>query len=81
MLSGLIVLLFAVSSLVVQPDNHLPAWANVAAGTWVLVSPWVIGFSTQSNAMWTHAVAGGLIAIVALIRRGAHGPVTASSRV
>jgi hypothetical protein len=80
MLFGMLVLVFAGASLFAKPDNHLPAWLNLAAGIWVFVSPWVLGFTGQPTAVRTHMVSGGLIVIVALIRLSARGQVAASSR-
>ena len=81
MLFGMLVLAFAGASVFAKPGTHVPAWLNLVAGTWVVVSPWVLGFAGQPNATWSHVVSGGLIIVVALIRLSARGTVAASSRL
>lgn len=39
-------------------------WANVALGLWLVISPWVLEFTANVNAMWTHVVLGVLVAAV-----------------
>jgi hypothetical protein len=39
-------------------------WANLLLGLWLVVSPWLLDFATNINAMWTHVVIGGLVAIM-----------------
>ncbi len=41
-------------------------WIVFLLGLWVLVSPWILGFSTYTLAMWSNVVAGVLIIITAL---------------
>ncbi len=41
-------------------------WIVFLLGLWVLVSPWILGFSTYTLAMWSNVVAGVLIIIIAL---------------
>lgn len=38
-------------------------WLNGIVGLWIMVSPWVLGFSGMATAMWTAVVLGALIAI------------------
>lgn len=40
-------------------------WLNIALGIWLLVSPWVIGFTTSAVLMLNAAVVGGLIVVFA----------------
>jgi hypothetical protein len=40
-------------------------WLNIALGIWLLVSPWVIGFTTSAALMLNAAVVGGLIVVFA----------------
>ncbi|MFI0843595.1 SPW repeat protein [Mesorhizobium sp. IMUNJ 23232] len=37
-------------------------WVNFLLGLWLVVSPWLLGFSANVNAMWTHVIMGVLIA-------------------
>ncbi len=41
-------------------------WANMVLGLWLIVSPWLLGFAANANAMWTSVVMGVLIAAVSL---------------
>jgi hypothetical protein len=40
-------------------------WLNLIVGLWVVVSPWVLSFSGNVTAMWTHIVIGAVVAILA----------------
>jgi hypothetical protein len=39
-------------------------WINLVLGLWLIVSPWLLGFAADVNAMWTHVLMGVLIAAV-----------------
>ena len=41
------------------------SWINLALGAWVLVSPWVLGFSEVNRPTWNAVVTGVGIAVVA----------------
>lgn len=43
-----------------------PQWVQLVIGTWVLVSPWILGFSGISIMKWSNVLAG-----VALVLLGA----------
>ena len=47
-------------------EKHWPDWVNLILGVWLLVSPFLLGFSAQGDAMWNALIAGALIALVAL---------------
>lgn len=34
--------------------------------TWLLISPWVLGFSAFNLALWNNVLVGGLIVLIAL---------------
>ena len=36
-------------------------WLSVALGVWLIVSPWILNFSTNPEALWTTLIAGLLI--------------------
>lgn len=40
-------------------------WANMVIGLWLIVSPWILGFMANVNAMWTHVILGVLVAAIA----------------
>lgn len=39
-------------------------WANLVIGLWLIVSPWLLGFMANINAMWTHVILGVLVAAI-----------------
>lgn len=41
-------------------------WASLIVGLWLIASPWLLGFSTSSNPMWTHVVLGVLVTALAI---------------
>lgn len=42
------------------------AWANVGLGAWLVVSPWLVGFSELAPALWNAVIVGAAIAVLAL---------------
>ena len=36
-------------------------WVNLVVGLWLIVSPWLLGFAANVNAMGTHVVLGVLV--------------------
>ncbi len=59
-------------------DNAVVRWAsgiNILAGLWVLISPWLFHYNTDTTAMWISVVVGVVIAILAAIRFSGNGPV------
>ena len=36
-------------------------WVNLVLGLWLIVSPWLLGFMANTNAMATHVVLGVLV--------------------
>jgi hypothetical protein len=43
------------------------SWANLVAGVWAIVAPWLVGFAAITAALWSHVVVGLLVAIAAAI--------------
>gem|GEM_PF-3285707 len=41
-------------------------WAFVVGGGWIAISPWLLGFPSESFGMWSNVLVGGLIVIGAL---------------
>ncbi|MDI7861984.1 SPW repeat protein [Rhizobiaceae bacterium n13] len=37
-------------------------WVNLVLGLWLIVAPWMLGFTASMSAMWTHIVLGVLVA-------------------
>jgi SPW repeat len=44
------------------------SWINILLGIWVIISPFVLGFSMLPAALWNNVATGGAVAILALIR-------------
>ena len=42
-------------------------WVNLLLGLWLLISPWVLGFTGNAGAMWTHVVIGLAVAALAAV--------------
>ncbi|WP_457094563.1 SPW repeat protein [Microvirga sp. P5_D2] len=42
-------------------------WSNATLGLWVLVAPWVLGFSYVTEALWTHVGVGLAITVLAVV--------------
>ncbi|MEK7464410.1 MAG: SPW repeat protein [Patescibacteria group bacterium] len=41
-------------------------WALIVLGVWLIVSPWVLGFSDLNLVLWNNLMVGGLMIIFAL---------------
>jgi hypothetical protein len=41
-------------------------WTELLLGLWLIVSPWVLGFSALTNAMWAAVATGIVISALAL---------------
>ncbi len=41
-------------------------WVNVVLGVWLILSPWILGFSGMANAMWNAVIVGLLVGVLAL---------------
>lgn len=41
-------------------------WTSVALGVWLVISPWVLGFSMMTAAMWNAVIVGLAVAVLAL---------------
>ncbi len=37
-------------------------WFNLILGLWLIVSPWLLGFSTVAAAMWNSVIVGIVVA-------------------
>lgn len=49
-------------------------WGSLVLGVWLLLSPWILGFSGTGVAMWSTFIAGVVVAVMAYMHlRG--GPV------
>lgn len=59
---------------VVQRQNTVGAnWINALLGLWVIISPFVLGFTRNQAAMWNNVATGGAVLLLALGRGGTSG--------
>jgi SPW repeat len=45
-------------------DKKMFDWTNLILGLWVLISPWVLGFTASTGALWSAVVLGILVIAV-----------------
>jgi SPW repeat len=64
--SGIVIGILAIAALTRFAEWE--EWLNLALGLWVLVSPWVLGFTTQTNARWAHVIVGLIVAVLAGVK-------------
>lgn len=62
---GVVIALVAIGALV--SFRQWEEWVNLVLGLWVIISPWVLGFSGMRNAMVSHVVLGIIIAVLAAV--------------
>jgi hypothetical protein len=48
----------------VMLDKKMFDWTNVILGVWVLISPWLLGFSASAGALWSAVILG--LAVIAV---------------
>jgi hypothetical protein len=41
---------------------------NLLVGIWLIISPWVLGFSSTTQATWSTVIAGIIVAVLGAIR-------------
>ena len=64
---GILVVLFGVTRL----SDSAPAgwsWANLILGIWLIISPFVLGFSHVVGAMWHNVIVGIIVGILGWVR-------------
>ena len=59
-LVGLVIGLAALAALVAFQEWE--EWLNTALGAWLIVSPFILGFSTLMSALWNQLIVGILVA-------------------
>jgi len=50
------------------------AWLNVLAGVWLILAPFVLGFSNSASALWNSVIVGAVVIIFSLILTGCKRP-------
>jgi hypothetical protein len=61
--TGVVIAVLAVAAIVQFAEWE--EWANGILGLWLVLSPWIVGFTNIVVAQWTHVVLGLLVAAVA----------------
>jgi uncharacterized membrane protein len=57
------------SALSAPDESSAPiSWINIILAIWVIISPFVLGFTGSPRAMWNNIATGCAIAILAIIR-------------
>lgn len=41
-------------------------WVQLVLGLWIFISPWILGFSDISTALWSNVIVGALVVIFGL---------------
>ncbi|MCF6126600.1 hypothetical protein EN904_02960 [Mesorhizobium sp. M7A.F.Ca.CA.001.07.2.1] len=62
-IAGVITVLIAARALVAF--HKFEEWANLVVGLWIVAAPWVLGFAGLAAAMWSHVIAGVVVAALA----------------
>ncbi len=65
-LSGIVITGLAIAALAAFAEWE--EWINLVVGIWVIVSPWLVGFSANATVAWVHYAVGVIVAAVAAIR-------------
>jgi hypothetical protein len=65
-LSGMLVSVLALAALAMF--QRWQVWASLAAGLWIAVSPWVIGFADHADGVRVHLIIGATVAVAAAVR-------------
>lgn len=62
--TGAIIAVAALAALVAF--HRWEEWVNAILGVWLVVSPWIIGFSGVAYALWNQIIVGIIVAALAL---------------
>ena len=65
MIAGLVIGVIAIAALV--SFAQWEEWVTLILGLWVVISPWVLGFSAAATAAWVHVIIGLAVAILAAV--------------
>lgn len=55
------------------------SWLSVLLGVWLIISPWVLGFTTNTNAFWNAILVG--IAVVVVSAAHLMAPIAARPKI
>lgn len=78
---GLAIAVLAIGA-ISQPQKW-EEWTNLAIGVWLILAPFVLGFSGETGALWNHVIIGVLVGADALwaMREPVHRDRAAHPRV
>ena len=65
MIAGIVIGVVAIAALV--SFGQWEEWVNLILGIWVVISPWVLAFSSTASASWVQVIIGLAVAILAAI--------------
>jgi hypothetical protein len=66
--AGLIgVLILAIAAIELTELEPWEEWLNLAAGAWIMASPWMLGYSDHTTLTFLQLGLGGVVALLALI--------------
>jgi hypothetical protein len=54
-------IVFISSALAIQNIKPWEEWVNLTAGVWLLISPWIFGYQTQTGLLWNALIAGAVV--------------------
>jgi len=68
--------LVAISLTAVTHFAEWEEWIDLAAGAWILASPWTLNFPADSPQVKVHVLTGGIVTILAAVElwKEHHGP-------
>lgn len=64
-IAGVIIAVLSIAAL--SAFAEWEEWLNLIVGLWVIVSPWLLSFSTNVTAMWINVIIGIVVAVLAAI--------------
>jgi hypothetical protein len=56
---GVVIAVAALAALIAF--NQWEEWVEVALGAWLIISPYLLGFSAQTNATWNQVIVGIIV--------------------
>jgi len=69
-LLGIGVFVVAIWSIAAAMSTTVPAWINVILGVWIVLAPWILGYSYDGVATTNDLIVGALVVICAFVRIG-----------
>ena len=65
LIAGIVIGAIAIAAIV--SFSQWEEWVNLIVGLWVLISPWVLGFTAVTSAVWAHVVIGLIVTVLAAV--------------